>query len=120
MTVHEIVYEVLKPRLNGLSFDRFVEIFRDFEFIPVIVNDAEVGAILRKGAELHAVIKEEARCRWMGKKTLKMIDDVMKEHGIVTTQVMNEHEMGHTFAKRLGFVVEKQENGITHYFKVKL
>ena len=116
-----IAYEILKPRFGALSFLEFENHVKDFEVIPVELNGELVGAIMKNGTELHALVLEKARGKWFGKKALKVIQDTIKQHGYATTRVKDDHLMGHEFALRLGFEVDKSknENGITHYIKVK-
>lgn len=115
----KIAYEILKPRINNLSFDDFKSQLKEFEVIPVEMDSELVGSILRKGSELHALVIDKARKLWFNKKTLKIIKETMDKYGFITTKVNNDYDMGHEFALRMGFKVDKIESGITHYIKVK-
>ena len=118
LSCKEICYEIVKPRFTNLTYKQFKNSIKDFDVIDVEIDGELVGAILKNGTELHALVLEKARGRWFGKKALKVINDTIKEHGKATTKVLGDYQMGHDFAIRLGFKVEQVKDGITHYIKV--
>lgn len=113
-----IVFEILQPRLPaGFSFLDFERAMARFEFVPVRVAGEMVGAILRDGPELHAAVLEHARGRWVSRAVLRSVVDTVQRHGYAKTAVMNEHEMGHEFARRMGFAEIAKDGVMTHYRK---
>ena len=118
MTPAVVVFGVLRDRLPGVTIGQFIAKTAAFEFLPVTVCGRCVGAIMRRGSELHAAVLPEARGRWIGRKVLAVVADTVEQHGCATTAVMDGHKPGHIFALRLGFEAIKQADGMTHYRKM--
>ena len=114
-----IVFDSLRDRLCGVDFEHFQRALSDFEFLPVKVGGQTVGAILRKGSELHAAVLPCARGKWIGRSQLRVVAETIRKHGEATSSVMNGHEAGHRFARRLGFVECGRDNRITYYRKAQ-
>ena len=115
----QIVFDVLQGRLHGVDFAHFQRALSDFEFLPVKVGGQTVGAILRRGSELHAAVLPCARGRWIGREQLRIVADTIQKHGEATSSVMNDHEEGHRFARRLGFSESSRDSNITYYRKTQ-
>jgi GNAT superfamily N-acetyltransferase len=114
----QIVHDILKPRFPDLTLGQLKNDLSDFEVIPVIRGKL-IGAILRRGSELHALVIEAYRGKWFGKAELRLIRDTIKTFGHATTKVLNNHQMGHDFALRLGFEVQYKDDLMTYYEKGK-
>jgi len=115
--VRRIVFDVIEGRLFGMSFEDFDRAMAGFEFIPVVVSGEEVGAIMRRGTELHVAVMPKARGKWLGRALFRSLQEMIEQHGEVTTAVMDSHKSGHEFVRRLGFVQTGQSDGVTHYSK---
>lgn len=110
-----IVFDILNDRLAGVTFEAFMIALAGFEFLPVVVGGETVGAIMRRGPELHAAVLPKARGKWLGRRSLAVVRDTIMKYGMATTSVMDGHEAGHVFARRLGFDLVRQSGGITYY-----
>lgn len=111
-----LVFEIIKDRLPfSVTRQAFAESINHYELHPVIVGGKTVGAIMRKGSELHAAVLPTARKRWMTKTVLRFIAETVAEHGKAITKVMPDHEAGHAFALRLGFKPMGMEHGLVLY-----
>lgn len=99
-----------------MSFDEFAAAVRDWEVEPVEVGGQLVGAVLMRGAEIHACIKPEGFGRWLSRSVLRRtLAQVVREHGRAETVVTTGNAVGDAFVRRLGFVEAGQENGLTRY-----
>lgn len=114
----EIVFEVIKNRLPpGYTFDQFLSATSGFEFLPVKVGGVCVGAIMRNENTVHAVVMPQACGKWFNKGTLAWLRGVVSKYGKAITKVVDGHEAGHAFAKRLGFVETGHKGNLTFYEK---
>ena len=64
---------------------------------------------------MHVAIKPEYRGKWFSRKVAKLMRDILQQHGHITTKVMESHDMGHSFARRLGFHETARHDGIVEY-----
>ena len=92
--VRRIVFDVIDGRIFGMSFEDFERAMAGFEFIPVVVGGEEVGAIMRRGTELHVAVMPKARGKWLGRALLGSLHAMIEQHGEVTTAVMDSHKSG--------------------------
>ena len=113
--MYEMLYEILADRLGGMSLIEFSKAISKFELIPVTVGVVTAGVILVKGSEMHVAIKPEYRGKWFSRKVAKLMRDILQQHGHITTKVMESHDMGHSFARRLGFHETARHDGIVEY-----
>lgn len=67
------------------------------------LHDVAGAVIMRRGAEMHVAALPEARGRWFGAEARAILRETMARHGRIETLVMKDHELGHAFARRLGF-----------------
>lgn len=80
----------------------------------VFVDGDDVGAVLVVGPEIHACIKGGFG-RWFSKRYLRVLDDVIREHGYAHTATTTE--AGEAFVKRLGFEYVGTRNGAKRWMK---
>lgn len=90
------------------SFGEFLAAIEGWSVHPVLVDARIAGAILTNGAEIHACVLPEFRGLWMSKKTLRILKDVVKEHGFAVTSATTRE--GVEFVERLGFVFDGQRH----------
>lgn len=108
----KLAHESLKNRTD-ISWEEFLKHADGWEVIPV-----KSGAVLRKGAELHACINPDGFGKWFNKAMFALLDDTIKKHGYAVTRVTEGNSTGDTFVRRLGFVLEKTKDGVWVYRKV--
>lgn len=94
-------YESAADRLCGLSLDDFMAAVAGWDVHPVTVGGAVVGAVLVNGPEIHACVKREACGRWMSRRLLGVLDQVVKRYGFAVTSATTDD--GVRFVQRLGF-----------------
>lgn len=115
-----IVFSVERDRLpSGMTLDEFERATSGFEFLPVIVGGECVGAIMRRGSELHAAVVPTARGKWFGRRAMAVITDTVIRFGMATTAVPDGQDVGNAFALRLGFERTGTGQGVTFYKKAK-
>jgi len=119
MDLPAVVFGIMRDRMPYVTLDDFRSKTKGFEFLPVAVCGKCVGAIMRRGSELHAAVLPSARGRWIGRRVLAIIAETIGEYGKATTAVMDDHRPGHDFAARLGFERTGNANGMTFYEKTK-
>lgn len=88
------------------SFDEYVSLLNDWIISVIVRGDTPIGAVFRKGDELHVSILPEWRRRWM---TKGLIRELFGE-GRVTTRVTPNHDYMYDILGRLGFV--RQPDGM--------
>lgn len=116
----KVVFEVIKNRLpSGYTFDQFLSATSGFEFLPVKVGGACVGAIMRSENIVHAAVLPQACGKWFNKSTLAWLRGVISKYDKAITKVVDGHEAGHAFAKRLGFVETGHSDNLTFYEKAR-
>lgn len=111
----ELVYDQVKHRLNGMPIDKFAEATSRFKYIPVEVDSKTVGAIMIDGNEWHIAVMPEYRKKWATKGLMKFFKDAINKHGKIVTAVSMEHDLGHGFARKLGFKNTQTKDGIVYY-----
>lgn len=82
----------------------------------VFVDGEDVGAVLVVGPEIHACIKSGFG-RWLHKKQLRILADVMDAYGYATTATTTQE--GEAFVERLGFDLVGIGDGVKHWRKEK-
>lgn len=91
-----------------IDFDLFKQILSGWN-IYVIKKDFPIAILIEKNGSAHI-----AACK--NKKVgVSAIREVIKMLNITKTTVENEYKKSHALCKRLGFNVEKIENGVTFY-----
>lgn len=99
-----------------VSFEEFQWLCQDWDVEPVEVDGQLVGAVLMRGAEIHACIKPEGFGRWLSRSVLRRtLMRVVREHGRAETAVTTGNAVGEAFVQRLGFVEIERANGVTRY-----
>jgi hypothetical protein len=100
-------YESCKDRFDEpITFDGFLTLTKDWEYIPVDVGGKCAGAIMHKGNEFHVCIIEKFHKRWASKSLYKHIyTDKLKQYGEIFTSVSANNEIGKRFVERCGFKV---------------
>ena len=103
LTPHlEIALASLQARAPHITADAFSAAIADAVVHPVDVGGQPVGAVIVKGAEIHACIDPAARGLWMSRKLLRVLQAVVDQFGAATTHATTES--GRQFVVRLGFV----------------
>lgn len=87
-----------------LIFAKFCADLAEFEIVPITHQSEIVGAILRKGPEVHVSVMPHLKGLWMTKGVLRYLRSVIDEHGYAQTGANTED--GKQFVERLGFVRE--------------
>jgi hypothetical protein len=104
------IWEVSAARTQ-VSLELWEFATRDWEIEPIKVDGRTVGATLVKGAEIHLASWEKPKgsARACAREVLRKVVD---QWGYATTRVLADNPAGLRFCQRLGFVVDKEENGI--------
>jgi hypothetical protein len=55
----------------------------------------------------------------MGKAQMRLIDEVIKEHGYALTRVTKGNEIGAAFVERLGFKAHSDDGTVVTYVRAK-
>jgi NAD(P)H-nitrite reductase large subunit len=97
-----VAYQAASPRMPGVLLPDFLKAMEGAKVTPVHVDGKCMGAIIARGNEIHASVLPEAKGRWMTKQALRVLLDVIKEHGMATTYATTDE--GVRFVKRLGFI----------------
>lgn len=112
----EIVYESVKPRLGEISLDEFMGVFKDWDVLPIIRNQEIIGAVMKKGSEMHIAIHPRVQNKvYLRGLIRKALEKTLKEHGKVTTKVVKSHLIGHKLALMAGFKKVNEIDGIIEY-----
>mgnify|MGYP003387552726 CR=1 FL=1 len=82
-----------------------------WEFTPITVAGRVVGATMVCGHEIHLASWErpKASTRSCARNILRA---VIERKGYATTTVLADNPAGLAFCRRLGFVVDNEENGV--------
>lgn len=84
-----------------VDWEQFEQGCNGWEVNPVVVGGEVAGAVLVRGAEVHACVLPFAHGKWMGRRELRLINRLIDEHGYAQTRVTTQ--AGEEFVKRLGF-----------------
>ena len=109
MTPAECIYESIKDTA-GVSLDAFVLATSDWKFTPVTERGQMIGAVMRKGNELHVGFVRQGTC--IRGHIKRILGEVLSAYGFAVTMVRSSNERGLQFCERLGFKKTKEENGI--------
>lgn len=116
--VEMVVFEIIKDRLpTGITLTEYLRTSATFNFFPVVRQGQIVGAYFNRGNVVHAAVANSARGKWFSKRVIRWMCNLIEKYGHLVTSVMQDHAVGHEFAKRLGFVKTHEEGGIVHYRK---
>ena len=98
----KMLYESVRDRLN-IGFYDFELALRDWEIVPLTEQKKTIGAIMRKGNELHIGygVKPRASIR---RHIRPVLQKAIKDYGCAVTTVEHGNETGEEFCKRIGFV----------------
>lgn len=115
----EAAFTSAKDRLPaGFPLDQFSASLEGWDALPVHVDGALIGAVLRKGPELHACVQPVAFGRWFGRQHFRLITKAIEEHGYAMTSTTTGNATGAAFVERLGFEKTAERDGLTIYKKV--
>jgi len=89
---------------NPITFDEYEQAMRDWSVQTIVKNNQPIGAVYRKGDELHVSILPAWRCQWVTKGILRQLFNRKK----IATQVSAGHDYMYGILERLGF---KQTTG---------
>lgn len=109
MTPVECIYESVKDSV-GLPLNAFVRATREWEFIPVTECGQMIGAVMRKGNELHVGLVRRGAC--IRGHIKRILGEVLDAYGFAVTMVRKSNMQGLRFCKRLGFEETREENGV--------
>lgn len=117
----EIVYQIIKDSLPA-SFSKadFIQHFKKYTFVPVVLDGEIVGAYANNGPEIHAAVLPKAHGKWFSKRVLRWVNDLQSKYGTLITKVERENVRGHEFVKRVGFRVVKETPSLTFYERVMI
>jgi len=105
-----IMYQGIADRIS-LKFNEFVEAIKDWEVIPLKLNNSIIGGVMVKDNEIHVSMKSpKSSVRGLIKQTLAK---VIEQHGYAVTKVDSKNSKGLRFCERLGFVKLHEQGGIT-------
>lgn len=115
MSPLECVYESVRHRV-ACDYAEFERIFRAFEIVPILYCGDTVGAVMRRGPEIHIAIHPDQQGKiWLRPVLVREMRETLRRHGRAVTSVANEHHTGHRLARMLGFRVTSVDNAMTHY-----
>jgi len=96
---------------NQVSLEMWEIVTKEWEIDPITVAGKTVGAIMVKGTEMHLALWEKPKgCARAA--PLVALRKVLAQWGYATTRVLADNPAGLTFCRRIGFVVDKEENGV--------
>ncbi len=101
MDAIEAAYLSAMDRLGPVSLDDFRSAVARCEVHPVEVAGETAGAIVVRGAEVHACVMPWAHGRWFNKAMAGILNSVIRRHGYAYTTATTE--AGRRFVQRLGF-----------------
>jgi GNAT superfamily N-acetyltransferase len=103
-------------KIPGLPRELFKRRLVGWHVYPVSVCGELAGAILHKGAEVHACILPEYRGKWYTRKIYKeVLKPIIDSHGKLTTAVPDSKPWGRDFVEKFGFKQVRYKDGITYY-----
>jgi hypothetical protein len=108
MTHLEAAFASLTQRAPSLTYAQFAAQVGAMRVVPVDVDAKPAGAVIVHGDEIHACVLPWARGRWLSKRILRVLADVIREHGRAVTRAATSE--GVQFVERLGFV--RQPDGV--------
>jgi Zn-finger nucleic acid-binding protein len=85
-----------------IEFEAFSYAVDLWDLHPVVVQGETAGALLTKGPEIHACILPEYKGRWLTRKELRILNQIIEKHGYAQTSATTLD--GEYFVNRLGFV----------------
>ena len=99
----KIVYEAIKDRIS-LTYHEWVEATKEWEYRPIKIKNNLSAIVMINKSEVHVITTPEYKGRGLSRRLFKSIlSEVFNKHGIVTTKVSGNHEIGHRLARFLGF-----------------
>lgn len=84
-----------------LTYQTFLDLALQGKSYPLRNKGLVCGALIVLGNEIHICVKSNV-CRWMNKKCLEILNEVIDNYGEAITRVTTEE--GRVFVERLGFV----------------
>lgn len=111
-------YEFSKERLPGVSFDRFLEMFKDWRIVGINQGQKCAGVVFMKDGFVHICVSPEYRRRWASKRLIKQIIHLASIDGVARTSVFKTDDYRQRFAERLGFV-RTHEIGDLYIYEVQ-
>lgn len=92
----------------------------EFEVMASIISDWEIW-ILEEEIPIAVIVKKEDQghiSSYNGEKVgIRRIKWALEKLGINRTTVSDKFRQGHSLAKKLGFRVENEKEGVTHYVR---
>lgn len=85
-----------------IEFEAFSYAVELWDLHPVVVQGEIAGALLTNGADIHACILPEYKGRWLTRKELRVLNQIIENYGYAQTSATTLD--GEYFVKRLGFV----------------
>ena len=85
---------------SSIEYEDFERFCKGCEVFPVTLDGDTVGAVIVKGAEIHACIASGFK-RWFRKEQAAILNAVIEKHGYAETTATTPE--GAAFVKRLGF-----------------
>ena len=96
-----LIYQSVRDRV-AMPLEDFSAAVSEWDIRPVMHSGEIIGGFMIRGNEVHVGLAEKPR----GALTAvfrKIVSPLLKQHGRLTTQVMQQNERGLQFCKRIGF-----------------
>lgn len=107
MDAVQAIYESVKERTD-MSLEAFSEAIKGWEIIPIKYHNEVIGGIMLKDNEIHVGSKTP---EFSTRSYMHLLNRLLRQYGEVVTSVMKDNLKGLEFCKRLGFVVDREEQG---------
>lgn len=111
-------YEFSKERLPGVSFDQFIELFKDWRIVGLHHGHQCAGVVFIKDGFVHICVSSLFRKRWASRRLIKQIISLAAVDGVAKTSVFKNDQFRQRFAERLGFS-RVGESGDSYIYEVK-
>ena len=99
----EFVYDKIKDEVD-YTFEEWSKETADWIFHPIIQEDSLVAVVAAIRNEVHVVIDQVYKGRWLTKGVIKnILGGIISKYGSVITCVGIDNEIGKKFVARLGF-----------------
>lgn len=101
----------------GMDLGRFAMIFGEWDFMPIRAKSQIVGVVMTRDSEIHMAIEPAFHRRIAGWRDglFELVQPVIDKFGCATTVTQANDINTNRFIERIGFVLDRTENGISHY-----
>ena len=106
----ELIYNSVKHRIE-LDFDGFAAALKDWDVVPLSIDNEIIGGALIKGNEIHVGFGKAPKASVRAHIKLALMK-VIQEYGSAITKVASSNTKGLRFCERLGFVKLAEQDGV--------